>query len=104
MFLPSARNSSELLPSTAKDVANSTELVIDGEHILISGLSSIGHCVCQLVGGSIDGQWMSISHPVDSGSRGMSGGADQCIVYRVKLQVKNIGWSWRKYNKTYMCR
>ena len=60
---------------TAKDMANSTELVIDGEHILVSGLSSVGHCLYQLVGAPVDGQCLSIPHPGDSSGRGISGNA-----------------------------
>ena len=50
---------------------------IDGEHILISGQSPVGHSLCQLVEAPIDGQWLPILHPGDSGGRRTSGDAGQ---------------------------
>ena len=50
---------------------------IDGENILISGQPPIGHSLCQLVEAAINGQWLPIPHPGDSGGRGTSGDAGQ---------------------------
>ena len=50
---------------------------IDGEDILISGQTPVGHSLCQLIGASINGQWLSIPHPGDSGGRGASGDTGQ---------------------------
>ena len=74
---------------------NIVQFIIDGEHIFIGGLSSVGHCLCQLVGAPIDGQWLPIPHPDDSGGRRTSGDTGQCLHWRVKYQVGNIGPNWR---------
>ena len=50
---------------------------IDGEHILICGVPPVGHCLGHLVGSSINGQWLPIPRPGDSGGRGTSGDAGQ---------------------------
>ena len=50
---------------------------IDDEHILICSIPPIGHCLRQLVGAPINGQWLPIPHPGDSGGRGTSRDAGQ---------------------------
>ena len=69
---------------------------IDGEHILISGQPSVGHSLCQLVEDSINGQWLTISHPGDIGSRGTSGNTGQGRGCRSmgELQVCDVRRSW----------
>ena len=52
---------------------NVRQLVGNGEHIFIGGLSSVGHRLCHLVGVPVDGQWLSIPHPGESGGRGTGG-------------------------------
>ena len=54
--------------------SNIGHLIIDSEHILIGGLSSVGHCLCQLVGAPIDGQCLPIPTPGNHGGRRTSGG------------------------------
>ena len=46
---------------------------IDGENILICGAPPVVYCMGQEIGASINGQWLPILHPGDSGGRGTSG-------------------------------
>ena len=50
---------------------------MDGKHILISGQTPVGHSLCQLVEPCINGEWLPIPHPGDSGGRGTSGDTGQ---------------------------
>ena len=50
---------------------------IDGENVLIRSTPPVVYCMGQEIGAPINGQWLPIPHPGDSGGRGTSGGADQ---------------------------
>ena len=50
-------------------VNSGIQLIIDSEHIHIGRLSSVSYGLCQLVQASINGQWLPIPHPGNSGGR-----------------------------------
>ena len=50
---------------------------IDGKDIFISSIPPVVYCMGHEIGTSINGQWLPIPHPGDSGGRGTSGDTGQ---------------------------
>ena len=72
--------------------------MVDDKNILVSRQLPIGHCLRQLIGASIEGQWLPISHPGDIGSRRTSGDTGQVRGYGSigKSKMCDARWSWQR--------